>query len=182
MQNNENVRCERTVSIWERWESLHRPRIVHALAGRGVDWHDAEDVAQDVSIKAVSALAEGRGPGFDDDEEGRWFWRIACNAAIDLYRRSRARARHSVQLAEAGERRLPSADPVAELERSETVEVVRAAIRRLDPRLRLVVRLRLEGRTYGEIAEAANLSVDGVKARWTRGRIALERILGDFLP
>ena len=73
-------------------------------------------------------------------------------------------------------------DPLSALERRELDEKIQEAIMALPPEFRLVVVLRdMHGLSYKEIAEAAGLSVDNVKARLYRARAGLRRRLGVYV-
>lgn len=137
---------------------------------------EASDVLQDVFLLLFRKIHRFRERAFF----ASWVYRITVNVALDhLRRRRRAPLPTSsealldapLELEELSspERRLAGRD----LERH-----VRAALRNLSPRLRIVIVLRyLEGLAYGDIGEILGCSVGTVKSRLNRAHAAMRREL-----
>lgn len=138
--------------------------------------HDAQDVVQDASLRALRHFQTFRGAGSD---EGRaWLLAIVRNTAYSWQRGRRGDAhttefdeeRHSEAVADEH----PEAALVARDERA----VLRRAIDELAPEFREVIVLReLEGLSYKEIAEVAGVPVGTVMSRLSRARRRLEEVL-----
>lgn len=70
-----------------------------------------------------------------------------------------------------------SFDPEADLERQGIREAVEEELEELNPEQRTPVRLRLEGRSYKEIAQETGVGLGTVKSRLSRGRRKLRKRL-----
>ena len=142
---------------------------------------DAEDVAQEVFMRAYRGLGGFRGSA----KFSTWLYGIMLNCVRSFWRRRRSTA--SLGMSGADEdadsgRSDPAADDDGPLEatmRDERVNAVRAAIAALDADLREIVVLRdIKGLRYEELAEAIGVPTGTVKSRLHRARAALKRKLG----
>lgn len=137
------------------------------------DHHAAEDVAQDVMLRAWRGRRHLR-----KAESGKtWLLRITSNRCRDLIRRRR----HAVDRAVSAADDLPASQPspLADAIQQEQVEVIRAGMLQLPARQREVLFLRsLEGLRYQEIAEVTGMSLGHVKIALSRARGELKRLLG----
>ncbi|MDP3939828.1 MAG: sigma-70 family RNA polymerase sigma factor [Deltaproteobacteria bacterium] len=171
-----------------RLVELYRSRVVSLVAAHLGDADQAEDVAQEVFLKARAALPSVR-------EEARfesWLLRIAYRTAIDHTRGFWWRRRVSLErLAEsARETALAGAavagagnDPESTLLRSERSSQVRKALREVPEAFRAPVVLRdIAGLSYEEIGRILNCPLGTVESRIHRGRQALRRKLEKLLP
>jgi RNA polymerase sigma-70 factor (ECF subfamily) len=136
---------------------------------------EAEDVAQEVFVRAYRSLAKFR------KESGffTWLYRIAVNLVYTQARKA-ARQRQVYALAYR-EMKGSQASPKTPFElaaRGELAENLHAALLRVDPRMRQVLVLReLEGLDVGEVAEILHLPKGTVKSRHFRAREDLRLIL-----
>lgn len=132
---------------------------------------EAEDAVQNTFLRAYTALRSGTRP----ENEGAWLFKIAHNVCLSRHlaeaRRARVECRRSF-------------DDVEELvpapERSEREELagLDCALASMPAHLRQVILLReWQGLSYGEIAEALELSIANVEARIFRARRHLARAL-----
>jgi len=138
--------------------------------------HDAQDVVQDASLRALRHFATFRGSG---SSEGRaWLLAIVRNTAYTWQRRHHGdtlttefdEERHSETAADEH----PEAALVARSERA----ALHRAIAELPPEFCEVIVLReLEGLSYKEIAEVAGVPVGTVMSRLSRARRRLEEVL-----
>lgn len=138
-------------------EREYRPALVRFAHGYLGDAAAAEDAAQDVLVKALSAKAT-------PDALRPWLYRIARNHCLNLVRNRRTRA----------EEHLPSRAPFAmsaighltRLVAMEDVEALRARLQTLSMEHREVLELRYgEGLSRVEIAEVLDLAPSIVKSR-----------------
>lgn len=140
---------------------------------------DAEDAAQEIFLRLVSAL-----PRF----EGRsafatWLYRLAHNACVDTFRRQ-VRARRT-RVAPQDDDQEATAELVADWGEPATVLDDRIqecylgwVVSQLPPDYQDVIRLRLaEGRSTAETARALGVSVDAVKSKLKRARQRLREDL-----
>ena len=138
----------------------------------------AEDAAQEVFVKAFTALPDfRRGASFST-----WLYRIAFNHCANL-RRTKARARQESLDAmteparEAAMHKAAGADT-----RDEAPGLPAGALAALPAAYRAAIALRLEGESYAGIAASLGISEDAVKARLKRAREVLRRRLRHLLP
>jgi RNA polymerase sigma-70 factor, ECF subfamily len=119
----------------------------------------AEDLTQDVFLRAVQAIASYR----DEERELHWLIRIARNRFIDYVRGLTARPRAA------------DVEPTSSIHPPQVVSInLREALATLDPLDRDVFLLReLTGLSYTEISDVCGLTPDAVRSRIYRARHAL---------
>ena len=138
--------------------------------------HDAQDVVQDASLRALRYFRGFRGAG---SGEGRaWLLAIVRNTAHTW----RQRHRGDTLTAEFDEERHSEAvaheHPEAAAEARSEHAALRRAIDELAPDFREVIVLReLEGLSYKEISDVAGVPVGTVMSRLSRARRRLEEAL-----
>ena len=140
----------------------HWPVVVDVVCRRIGNREEAEVIAQEALVRALQAARTQPIERF-----GAYAMRIALNLAIDLRRRSDWRARAPLDPDRLRED--PDEGPaLADLVR------LRTAVDALAPEHRQIVELRYtEGRSFMEIAQALNMSKNGVFARHRRALDAL---------
>ena len=157
---------------------------VYLLCYRLTNNHaDAQDLAQDVFIKAYTGLNTFR----HEADFGTWLHRIAVNQWINLSRKAKGNTFISINAPLAtnqGEevfRELAAAaegDPQQVYEQVEIQGLVREAMDKLLPEHRTVLVLReFQGHSYEEISSIIGCSLGTVKSRINRARQALKEKL-----
>ena len=154
------------------FEALYRAHVgrVHGLCRRLVgDWHLAEELTQEVFVRAWRQLASFRG----EAAFGTWLHRIAVNRVIE---ERRARARRQGREDELDETLDRTARyGVSGPERALDLE---RAIAALPPRARTVFVLHdVEGWEHAEIAAATGVAVGTSKAQLHRARRLLQGVV-----
>lgn len=157
----------------------HQDRVFALLQRLLRDRTAAEELTQDVFLKALHGLREFRG----DAKVETWLFRIAVNASRD-HRTSRAtRMRASETTIEDGEsdRQAPAdlaAGPERALEEAELFELFHRFLDELADSYRECLVLRhQEGCDYGEIAKILGISRVNAKVRVHRAReMILQRL------
>jgi len=140
------------------------------------DPEEAEDVAQEVFIRAYQNLA-----GFREAASfSTWLYRIATNLAIDAARARKSRWADTFSLDEPVEtdegemgRQLPAdtRGTVSQVESSHLQQIVAEVIAQLSAKLRTVITLYdIEGLSYEETAEVLGCPVGTVKSRLFNAR------------
>jgi RNA polymerase sigma-70 factor (ECF subfamily) len=154
----------------------HYPRIYRYLI-RMVGPKEAEDLAQEVFIKAGAALHQFR----HEAQFSTWLYTIATNAAKDRMREPSFRRETIVEPLECEE---PGSCPDKRFAvennvlRQATNDCIRGIIEALPENYRVPVILsELEGLKNQEIAEIMGLSLEVVKARLHRGKARLKKEL-----
>ena len=131
---------------------------------------DAEEVLQDVFVKAYSGLRAS-------DREfalRAWLYRVAHNRCIDQLRRQVPVATAAVEgLCES-----TLYDPIVAAEQRETLRRLIVDVQRLPEQQRSALLLReLSGMSYAELSAALSLSVPAVKSLLVRARVSLAAAL-----
>ena len=144
----------------------------------------ADDATQETFISAYRAIGSFRGVNL-----APWLLRIAKNQCYDMIRSMRRRPADSLEenLANPSFVRAQSGGSAEdETLRSELGAEIQRAILSLPVDQRLVVTLiNVQGFSYEEAAEAAEVSIGTVKSRLSRGRARVRdhlRGLGELLP
>jgi RNA polymerase sigma factor (sigma-70 family) len=126
---------------------------------------DAEDVLQDVFLRAYHALRADRRP----IALRAWLYRVAHNRCIDQIRRPAPAPQDVYEL----NRGVPS-DPMAEAERREDLRRLIADVRALPEQQRSALLMReMEGLSYNDLAEALGVTVPAIKSLLVRARVGL---------
>lgn len=150
----------------------HSARVLRLGQSFFHDQDEAADFAQDVFIKAYTALASFRGRSLFST----WLLRIAYNTAINSKKRKREQISLDPEIEMAGE---PGTD-VAHM-REETAKAVRAAMADLPPKQALCVELYFYYELkYSEISEITGYPVNTIKSHVFRAKRNLRERLEGF--
>ena len=126
---------------------------------------DAEDVLQDVFVRAFGAL---RGDGRAVNVRA-WLYRVAHNRCIDHLRRPHPPAAEIFEMS-----RKPLLDPVDEAQRREDLRRLVGDVGRLPEQQRSALLMReIDGLSYVELAGALDVTVPAVKSLLVRARVGL---------
>jgi RNA polymerase sigma-70 factor (ECF subfamily) len=160
---------------------LRHTTTVHRWMLRSVGESDADDLTQEVFLKAYRGLAGFRG----EAPPRAWLASIADNAVKNRYR-SRSRFRRVFAASTAEDETLAAPETgkgPEELARiGESRRFVAEALKLLPAEYRMPVVLRdIEEWSYEEIAAALHLPAGTVKSRIARGRGRLKEILTPLL-
>ena len=151
-------------SVATLWQD-HRADLRRFVGRRVSDRHEAEDILQDVFLKAHQSLHQLE----STDRAAAWLSRIAANRIIDHYRARRPTEPLPDDLAAAE----PEHDPFEEL-----ATCLPAMIERLPQTYRVpVVLSEIDGLPQRDVAQRLGLSVSGAKSRVQRGRALLRQLL-----
>lgn len=144
----------------------HRQRLyAYARQMLGGSGADAEDVLQDVFLRAYRALRADERPV----SLRAWLYRVAHNRCIDGLRRPTPPASEIFEMS-----RTPIHDTMAEAERREDLQRLVADVRRLPDQQRSALLMReMDGMSYADLAAALETSVPAVKSLLVRARIGL---------
>ena len=145
---------------------------------------DAEDIAQDVFLKAYQKLDQFQG----NSKFYTWLVRIAVNEALMRLRKRRTGKMVSIdEDVQTEEGSVPRdlaewrPNPEQEYGQSELADILRKTINGLPPGFRVVFVLRdVEGLSTEETANALGLSVPAVKSRLLRARLQLRERLSRY--
>ncbi len=146
---------------------------------------DAEDIVQDVFLKAYRKLDQFQG----NSKFSTWLTRIAVNESLmRLRKRKTSRTVSMDQDVQTEEGSIPrdfadwTPDPEQQYNQSELGEILQKTIAGLSPGFRTVFTLRdIEHLSTEETASALGLSVPAVKSRLLRARLQLRERLSRYL-
>ena len=162
----------------------HKNRIFSYICRMTHDAPDAEDLTQEVFIRAYQSISRFRADAAVDT----WLYRIATNLVIDRFRREKRAPQQWEPLDEEDDTvgALPdpdrSRDPEATAQLGELQRQVRKAVDTLPAKLRGAVVLHdIEGLSYEEVSEALGCPVGTVKSRLFNGRNLLRRKLAHYV-
>jgi RNA polymerase sigma-70 factor (ECF subfamily) len=169
------------VTAFELLAMRYRRRI-HSLALRITgNFHDAEDIVQQVFLKAFVNLNNYRGAA----QFSTWLSRIAINEALMLKRK--AKGRSEVSLSPDGDEgdlslieRLRATEPSPEdaVSQRQWRSLLVVAISELKPKSRVILNIRdIQEHSISETANILGLSIPAVKARSFRSRRDLRQKL-----
>ena len=152
--------------------------LVYNLALRTLsDVQEAEDVAQETFVRAWKALPRFRA----DARLSTWLYRIAtnlCYGRLPRLKRELAALDPDLEIDLPDERQRVEDALVS----AEMIALLNRAVNQLPESYRLLISLRhMQGLSYAEIAEVANLSLGSVKTGIYRARQQLRRMLAEEL-
>jgi len=165
------------VAAFERLSSAYADRLFMLLLRLLGDRAEAEDVAQEVMLRAWQGITRFRG----QSSYFTWLYRIAVNEAN---RALEKRARHPAGVTlGADELQLPAPgtlDPSRQAENSELRRALVRALADLPPPLRTALVLRdVEGLSTQEAAEIAGVGEAAFKSRLHQARLRVRAAIGD---
>jgi RNA polymerase sigma-70 factor (ECF subfamily) len=162
----------------------HQPRIYRFSMKMCRDPEDAQDILQETLLAMARTVGNFRGAS----SISTWLWTIARSFCIKKRRRSKFAPEREESLdasdgeGEAARVADPGPGPDQVLADREIREAVDRAIDTLDPMYREVLMLRdVEGLGAREVSEVLGLSVDAVKSRLHRARVAVRREVAPLL-
>ncbi len=149
----------------------HRETVFRICLGFCRDYAEAEDLAQDVYLKAYRNIGVLKDAGFSKE----WLFRIAKNACLDRQKKNRTRSVLLHRWAE-GEKHRDDREPTNSVD--DRLTGLKDSIRRLPKKLRSVFIFRIYVHlTYEEIAAALDLAEGTVMSRLNRARKRLAEMM-----
>jgi RNA polymerase sigma-70 factor, ECF subfamily len=165
------------VAAFERLSSAYADRLFMLLLRLLGDRGEAEDVAQEVMLRAWQGISRFRG----QSSYFTWLYRIAVNEANRALEK-RARRPAGVPIG-ADELQLPDSpllDPSRQAENNELREALARALAGLPPALRTAIVLRdVEGLSTQEAAGIAGIGQAAFKSRLHQARLRVRAAIGD---
>lgn len=172
------------INAFELLVQRYQQKVGGVISGLIKDYHEIQDVTQDVFIKVYKALPNFRG----DSAFYTWIYRIAINTAKNyLVAKGRRIQNSDIEPTEAenysgGFERQNFDTPDAEYERQEIEKVVHDSIAELPEDLKQAIVLReVDGMSYEEIAEKMDCPIGTVRSRIFRARDAIDNALKPLL-
>jgi RNA polymerase sigma-70 factor (ECF subfamily) len=165
------------VGAFEQLSAAYADRLFMLLLRLLGDRAEAEDVAQEVMLRAWQGISrfQGRSSYFT------WLYRIAVNEANRaLDKRSRRPRGVSIGPEELQLPDTPALEPAHQAEASELRQALARALEELPPPLRTAIVLRdVEGLSTQEAAEIAGIGQAAFKSRLHQARLRVRTAIGD---
>lgn len=162
-------------SLFEILMRRYNQRLFRVARGILAEDAEAEDVMQEAYVRAFRELASFRG----EARFATWLTRIACHEALARARKRRRLV--SISGLAGGAPPDPPAEtasPERDLENRELQAVLREAVEVLPDPLRAVFCLReIEGLSTEQTADALGLTIENVRVRLHRAKLALRQTL-----
>lgn len=157
-----------SVVAWLLAEQVKITAYAKSVVG---DWQSAEDIFQEVCVRALEAS-----DSFESQDHAlRWSMRVAKNAALDRLRRRKVRGQSISP--EVLETIAEEWEVDLEHEQLQTEKLI-LCMEQLTPRVRAVLRLRYEeGEKSGAIAEAMNQKIETIYKTITRAHAKLRQCM-----
>jgi RNA polymerase sigma-70 factor (ECF subfamily) len=150
----------------------HHAKVFRLVRGIVGDWHQSEDVCQEVFTTLYKKIRDFR----HDSRLSTWIYRVAVNASLKARKRRRNRGLDSLETEAIAEAQRAAA-PGDAAQPFEGDEVFRKLLAPLPEKLRAAVVLREEGGlSYDEIADALHCSRGAVEQRLHRAMVLLREI------
>lgn len=174
------------VSSYDLLVSRYQGKIYGLVYNMTSNREDAEDVVQDVFVKAYRSLGRFRGTS----SFYTWIYRIAINHTINFLKKRRRGAALSLDNTDEGIERDPAyvelsarESPVRDAQLSELQERLNKALMTLSEKHRTVVVLHdIQGIPHDEIARMTGCSQGTVRSRLFYARQRLQAELAEFAP
>jgi len=160
---------------FEKLVDAYLGRLVLFASRRLGNVHDAEDVVQDVFVRAFVTREKCRGVA----QVGAYLYRMTSNACTDVIRKRKGR-KALIPLMQAGGDSVPvsQASPSEALQAAEGALHAEQLLRRLPRSQAQAIRLRVFGELgLNEIAEVTKCSINTVNSRLRYGFRKLRRIV-----
>jgi RNA polymerase sigma-70 factor, ECF subfamily len=165
------------ITAFEQLSSGYADRLYMLLLRLLGDRGEAEDVAQEVMLRAWQGISRFRG----QSSYFTWLYRIAVNEANRaLERRSRRPPGVPIGPDELQLPASPADDPSRQAENNELRQALSRALAELPPPLRTAIVLRdVEGLSTQEAAEIAGIGQAAFKSRLHQARLRVRAAIGD---
>ncbi len=166
----------------------HQDRVFNLCLWFLGDYDEADDMAQEVFIKAFRSLKAFR----FEAKFSTWLYRITVNTCKNRATSLEYRLKKWTDRLDAGDvnpgdaaaedQRIQAASPQDQLEQKENIQQIRKAINGLSGDKKTVVVLRdMEGMAYDEIARITGMTMGTVKSKLARARAELLIYLKDVI-
>ena len=163
----------------------YKNRVFNTSLGLVQNWHDAEDIMQEVFVNIYHNLADFRGQA----QLSTWIYRITINKSLDFLKARTAKKRSGFLVSLFGsksddEQPIDVPDfvhPGVQLERKESAAALFRAINKLPDQQKVAFTLaKVEDLSYQEIADILQTTIPSVESLLFRAKQNLKKLLRDY--
>ena len=165
--------------VVQMWQDM----IFNTVLGMVQNENDAEDITQEVFVKAFESIAGFKG----ESKLSTWLYRIAVTKSLDFLRSKKRKKRFAfvTSLFGANEEVIHQPPdfnhPGVVLDNKQRAAVLFKAVDKLPEQQKVAFTLhKLEGLSYKEISEVLNTTVPAVESLMQRARGNLKKLLQDY--
>lgn len=153
----------------------YQDNVFRICLGLSRNISDAEDLAQDVYLKAYEKLETLKNPGLSKE----WLFRIAKNTCLDHQKKRRLRRLFFLRWREESQERNT---PESAAAKNEQLKNFKKAVRALPKKLRIVFVMREYGHlSYVQIASTLGIKEGTVMSRLNRARLKVTEALEEAM-
>jgi len=174
------------VKYFEELIKKHEKPVFNFLFRFLGNYHDAEEVAQEVFLAAYRSISQFRG----ESRFSTWLYRIAINQAKNKEKNLNLSLQRNISIDpvanDSGDNPVlqvpnPGPDPENQQNQKEIQRIVQKEIHLLNPDEAVIILLNdFEERSYDEISNLLDIPVGTVKSRLHRARMVLKRRLEPY--
>ena len=169
----------------QQFIDTHKGRVYNTVLGMVQNAEDAEELAQDVFIKALQTIENFKG----ESQLGTWLYRIAINASLDHIKKKKRKKRFAFLVSiGGGDNESADVDPPHfihpgwQLENKELGTALFKAIDQLAEKQKTALILnKIEGLSYEQTAQVMETTVSSVESLLFRARQNLKKIMEGYL-
>lgn len=163
----------------------YKNRVYNTILGMVQNAQDAEELAQDVFVKAIQTIDRFKG----DSKIGTWLYRIAINASLDHIKKRKTKKRFAFLVSLSGgteDNPAPNppdfVHPGLQLENKEMARNLFKAINQLAEKQKTALVLnKIEGLSYEQTAQVMETTISSVESLLFRARQNLKKTIGHYL-
>jgi RNA polymerase sigma-70 factor (ECF subfamily) len=174
------------VKYFEELIKKHEKPVFNFLFRFLGNYHDAEEVAQEVFLAAYRSISQFRG----ESRFSTWLYRIAINQAKNKKKNLNLSLQRNISIDpvanDSGDNPVlqvpnPGPDPENQQNQKDIQRIVQKEIHLLNPDEAVIILLNdFEERSYDEISKLLDIPVGTVKSRLHRARMVLKRRLEPY--
>ncbi len=163
----------------------YKNRVFNTILGMVQNTEDAEELAQDVFIKALQNVEKFKG----QSQISTWLYRIAINTSLDHIKKRSRKKRFAFMISLSdGTDENPAPNPPdfvhpgLQLENKELAQTLFKAINQLAEKQKTALVLnKIEGLSYEQTAQVMETTVASVESLLFRAKQNLKKIMGNYL-
>ncbi|MEM9365388.1 MAG: RNA polymerase sigma factor [Planctomycetota bacterium] len=160
-------------SLFTDWLREYSAQVIKVARAYTWSKDECEDLAQEILLQAWKSLPRFRG----ESNASTWFYRVALHTALNWKRKRVSRGSREENFFEFSRLESSAPDHAGQLEQTEAIERLYAAIHQLRSTDKVLVLMYLDELSYREMAEVLGISEGNVGVKLNRAKKALAKML-----